>query len=95
MTPLFTLQSQSTNDPLNTNLMTTDPVHFMQTLTNNDQQQMILQTQEVSNRQQFLPTQIVDNNNINYNWLKQTNTFDKTETFALPTLSSTQTKKLH
>ncbi len=92
MTPLFTLQSQSTNDPLNTNLMTTDPVQFMQTLTTNDQQ-MILQTQEISNRQQFIPTQMVDNKNINYNWLKQTDTFDTTNTFALPTLSSTQTKK--
>jgi DNA-dependent protein kinase catalytic subunit len=90
MTPLFTLQSQSTIDPSNANLMTTDPIHFMQTLTNNNQQ-MILQTQEISNGQQFVPTQMLDNN-INYNWLKQTNTFDTTNTFALPTIS-TQTKK--
>jgi DNA-dependent protein kinase catalytic subunit len=99
MTPLFTLQSQSTIDPSNTNLMTIDPVHFMETLTNNnniDLQQnptpMILQTQEMSNRQQFIPTQMLDNNDRNYNWLKQTDTFDTTNTFALPTLS-TQTKK--
>ncbi|CAF1392236.1 unnamed protein product [Adineta steineri] len=94
MTPLFTLQSQTINDPLNINLMTQDPVHFMQTITNNINlpTSMILQTQEISNRQQFIPTQILDNNNINYNWLKQTNTFDTTDTFALPTLS-TQTKK--
>ncbi|UJR22353.1 hypothetical protein I4U23_025415 [Adineta vaga] len=92
MTPLFTLQSQSTIDPTNTNLITLDPVHFMQTISNNnDPQPMILQTQEISNRQQFLPTQMSDNHNLNYNWLKQTNTFDTTNTFALPTLS-TQTK---
>ncbi|CAF2644461.1 unnamed protein product [Rotaria sp. Silwood2] len=96
MTPLFTLQSQTTNDPINTNIMTMDPVHFMETLTYNnnniDQQQnptteMILQTQEISNRQQFIPTQVLDNNT-NYNWLKQTNTFDTTNTYALPTLST-------
>ncbi|CAF4915020.1 unnamed protein product, partial [Rotaria sp. Silwood1] len=104
MTPLFTLQSQTTNDPINTNIMTMDPVHFMQTLTDNnnkiDQQQqqqnlttgMLLQTQEISNRQQFIPTQILDNNNINYNWLKQTNTFDTSNTYVLPTLS-TQNKE--
>ncbi|CAF5012044.1 unnamed protein product, partial [Rotaria sp. Silwood1] len=95
MTPLFTLQSQTTNDPINTNIMTMDPVHFMQTLTDNnnkiDQQQqqqnlttgMLLQTQEISNRQQFIPTQILDNNNINYNWLKQTNTFDTSNTYLM------------
>ncbi|CAF4190573.1 unnamed protein product, partial [Rotaria sordida] len=103
MTPLFTLQSQTTNDPINTNIMTMDPVHFMQTLTDNnnkiDQQQqqqnpttgMLLQTQEISNRQQFIPTQILDNNT-NYNWLKQTNTFDTSNTYVLPTLS-TQNKQ--
>ncbi|CAF4878935.1 unnamed protein product, partial [Rotaria sp. Silwood2] len=48
---------------------------------------MILQTQEISNRQQFIPTQVLDNNT-NYNWLKQTNTFDTTNTYALPTLST-------
>jgi hypothetical protein len=101
MTPLFTLQSQSIIDPsmsTNTNLMTMDPVQFMQTISDNnnniDQQQpppststqpMILQTQEMSNKQQFIPTQMLDNST-NYNWLKQTNTF------ALPTLA-TQTKK--
>ncbi|CAF4875143.1 unnamed protein product, partial [Rotaria sp. Silwood2] len=31
---------------------------------------MLLQTQEISNRQQFIPTQMLDNNT-NYNWLKQ------------------------
>ncbi|CAF3103382.1 unnamed protein product [Rotaria sp. Silwood2] len=78
MTPLFTLQSQITNDPVNTNIMTMDPVHFMQTFTENankiEQQQqqnpttrMLLQTQEISNRQQFIPTQVLDNNNTNYN----------------------------
>ncbi|CAF4355860.1 unnamed protein product, partial [Rotaria sordida] len=61
ITPLFTLQSQSIIDPsisiTTTNLMTMDPVQFMQTLTQNnnnaDQQQssnstssIILQTQE-------------------------------------------------
>ncbi|CAF3972548.1 unnamed protein product [Rotaria sordida] len=106
MTPLFTLQSQSIIDPsisiTTTNLMTMDPVQFMQTLTQNnnnaDQQQssnstssIILQTQEISNRQQFIPTQMLDNNT-NYNWLKQTNTLDSINTFMLPTLS-TQTKK--
>ncbi|CAM4805641.1 unnamed protein product [Rotaria magnacalcarata] len=96
MTPLFTLQSQSTNDPNKPNIMTVDPVHYMQTLTDNnnrmDQQDnsaagMILQTQEISNRQQFMPTQMLDNNT-NYNWLKQTNTFDTSNTYALPTLST-------
>ncbi|CAF4301018.1 unnamed protein product, partial [Rotaria sordida] len=101
MTPLFTLQSQSIIDPsisiTTTNLMTMDPVQFMQTLTENnnnaDQQQssnstssMILQTQEISNRQQFIPTQMLDNNT-NYNWLKQTNTLDSINTFMLPALS--------
>ena len=51
---------------------------------------MLLQTQEMSSRQQFVPTQVLDNN-LNYNWLKQSNTFDTTNTFVLPTLS-TQTK---
>ncbi|CAF4591812.1 unnamed protein product, partial [Rotaria sp. Silwood2] len=110
MTPLFTLQSQAIIDPsiptTTTNLMTMDPVQFMQTLSDNnnnaDQQQqqpsnstssMILQTQEISSRQQFIPTQMLDNNNnTNYNWLKQTNTLDSINTFMLPTLS-TQTKK--
>jgi DNA-dependent protein kinase catalytic subunit len=102
MTPLFTLQSSQTTtfDSLNSNLITSDLIHFMQTLSDNkniDSVQnpttaMLLQTQEISNRQQFIPTQILDNNNINYNWLKQTNTFDTTNTFLLPTLS-TQTKK--
>jgi len=89
MTPLFTLQS--TQD---SNLIINNPIHFMQTLSdnNNIDQAMLLQTQEMSNRQQFLPTQILDNNNFNYNWLKQTNTFDTTNTFQLPTLL-TQTKK--
>jgi hypothetical protein len=106
MTPLFTLQSQSMLDPsisTNTNLMTMDPVQFMQTLSDNNTEQqqqqqsststppMILQTQEMSSRQQFIPTQMLDNNT-NYNWLKQTNTLDSTNTFALPTLT-TQTKK--
>ncbi|CAF4141207.1 unnamed protein product, partial [Rotaria sp. Silwood1] len=100
MTPLFTLQSQSMIDPsisttTTTNLMTMDPVQFMQTLSDNnnnnaDQKQqqpsnsttsMILQTQEISNRQQFIPTQMLDNNNnTNYNWLKQTNTLDSINT---------------
>ncbi|CAF3651048.1 unnamed protein product [Rotaria socialis] len=107
MMPLFTLQSQSMIDPsvsTATNLMTMDPVQFMQTLSDNnnnpDQQQsttnspspMILQTQEMSGRQQFLPTQMLDNNNGSYNWLKQTSTLDSINTFALPTLG-TQTKK--
>ncbi len=106
MTPLFTLQSQSIMDPsttINTNLMTMDPVQFMQTLSDNNNTDqpppptttstspMILQTQEMSGRQQFVPTQMLDNNT-NYNWLKQTNTLDSTNTFALPTLT-TQTKK--
>ncbi len=103
MTPLFTLQSQTTTDPstiINTNLMTIDPVQFMQTITDNntiDQSSssssspMILQTQEMSNKQQFLPTQMLDNNT-NYNWLKQTNTLDSINTFTLPTLT-TQIKK--
>ncbi|CAF3517973.1 unnamed protein product, partial [Rotaria sp. Silwood2] len=48
---------------------------------------MILQPiQKISNRQQFLPSQMLDNTTA-YNWLKQTNTF------ALPTLS-TQTKRI-
>ncbi|CAF4109608.1 unnamed protein product, partial [Rotaria sordida] len=58
----------------------------------NSTSSMILQTQEISNRQQFVPTQMLDNNNTNYNWLKQTNTLDSINTFMLPTLS-TQTKK--
>ncbi|CAF4434458.1 unnamed protein product [Rotaria sp. Silwood2] len=101
MIPLFTLQSQTTNDPINTNIMAMDPFHFIQTLTDNnnkiDQQQqnstteMLLQTQEISNRQQFIPTQMLDNNT-NYNWLKQTNTFDTSNTYILPTLS-TQNKQ--
>ncbi|CAF1316968.1 unnamed protein product [Adineta steineri] len=108
MTPLFTLQSQSAIDPslsTNTNLMTMDPVQFMQTLSDNnnnnpDQTQsssststppMLLQTQEMSSRQNFVPTQMLDTNT-NYNWLKQTNTLDSINTFALPTLA-TQTKK--
>ncbi|CAF1189299.1 unnamed protein product, partial [Adineta ricciae] len=92
-TPLFTLQSQSTMDPTNANLITLNPVHFMQTISNNnDQQHMLLQTQEMSNRQQFIPTQMLENTNLNYNWLKQANTFDTTSTFALPTLA-TQTKQ--
>jgi hypothetical protein len=104
MTPLFTLQSQSNIDSstsINTNLMTIDPVHFMQTLSDNNNNNntdqsnstppMILQTQEISNRQQFIPTQMLDNST-NYNWLKQTNTLDSTNTFMLPTLT-TQTKK--
>jgi hypothetical protein len=94
MTPLFTLQSQSIMDTttINTNLMTIDPVQFMQTLNEKEQPTpMILQTQEMSNKQQFLPTQMLDNNT-NYNWLKQTNTLDSINTFALPTLT-TQTKK--
>jgi hypothetical protein len=106
MTPLFTLQSQSTIDPsistTSANLMTMDPVQFMQTLSdsnnNNNTEQpasaspMVLQTQEMSGRQQFIPTQMLENNNTNYNWLKQTNTLDSTNTFTLPTLT-TQTKK--
>lgn len=105
MMPLFTLQSQSITDPsTTTNLMTMDPVQFMQTLSDNNvknaEQQtqqpsapMILQTQEMSSRQQFVPTQMLDNNNnTNYNWLKQTNTLDSLNTFVLPTFS-TQTKK--
>lgn len=107
MTPLFTLQSQSMLDPTvatSHHLMTMDPVQFMQTLSdsNADQQNpstspapMILQTQEMSNRQQFVPTQMLDNNNngsTNYNWLKQTNTLEATNTFTLPTLV-TQTRK--
>jgi hypothetical protein len=100
MTPLFTLQSQdsstiNTTTTMNTNLMTIDPVQFMQTLNDKPEQptSMILQTQEMSNKQQFLPTQMLENNtNTNYNWLKQTNTLDSINTFALPTLS-TQTKK--
>lgn len=111
MAPLFTLQSQSINDPstpLNTNLMTMNPVQFMQTISENNnnngtEQQtqppplipspspMILQTQEMSTKQQFVPTQMLDNNT-NYNWLKQTNTLDSSNTFALPTLG-TQTRK--
>ncbi|CAF4600371.1 unnamed protein product, partial [Rotaria sp. Silwood2] len=59
----------------------------------NSTSSMILQTQEISSRQQFIPTQMLDNNNnTNYNWLKQTNTLDSINTFMLPTLS-TQTKK--
>ncbi|CAF4180902.1 unnamed protein product [Rotaria sordida] len=108
MTPLFTLQSQSIINPsisitVTTNLMSMNPVQFMQTSAENnnnaDQQpssnstsSMILQTQEISSRQQFVPTQMLDNNNTNYNWLKQTNTLDSINTFMLPTLS-TQTKK--
>jgi len=98
MTPLFTLQSSqaTTFDPLNSQQIILDPVHFMQTITDKQNldpptSAMLLQTQEISNRQQFIPTQMLDNN-LNYNWLKQTNTFDTTNTFVLPTLS-TQTKK--
>ncbi|CAF3998503.1 unnamed protein product [Rotaria magnacalcarata] len=59
----------------------------------NSTSSMILQTQEISSRQQFVPTQMLDNNNnSSYNWLKQTNTLDSINTFMLPTLS-TQTKK--
>lgn len=99
-TPLFTLQSSqsSLDSTINPNLITADPVHFMQTLSENNQHveqstttPMILQTQEMSGKQQFVPTQMLDQNT-NYNWLKQTNTSDSTNTFALPTLS-TQTKK--
>jgi DNA-dependent protein kinase catalytic subunit len=95
MTPLFTLQSSQS-----TILDSSNPIQFMETLSNNNNNieqlqnpttSMLLQTQEISNRQQFIPTQIIDNN-INYNWLKQTNTFDTTNTFILPTLSI-QTKK--
>ena len=108
MTPLFTLQSQQTNvdSTTNINLMTLNPVQFMQTISeqtntqSTEQQQqpqptsstpMILQTQEISGKQQFVPTQMLENT-MNYNWLKQTNTLDATNTFALPTLAS-QTKK--
>ena len=108
MTPLFTLQSQSMTDSsatINTNLMTIDPVQFMQTLSDNNNNNttespaiststpspMVLQTQEMSGRQQFVPTQMLDNHT-NYNWLKQTSTLDSTNTFALPSLA-TQTKK--
>ena len=100
MTPLFTLQSQSMVDPSSSaatnHLMTVDPVQFMQTLSENPPPTsatppMILQTQEMSGRQQFVPTQMLDNPT-NYNWLKQTNTLDSTNTFALPSLV-TQTKK--
>ncbi|CAF0848203.1 unnamed protein product, partial [Adineta ricciae] len=107
MIPLFTLQSQTSSldssslSTTNTNLMTMDPVQFMQTLSENSNHQsngeqasqtpMILQTQEMSGRQQFVPTQMLDNGT-NYNWLKQTSTLDSTNTFALPTLS-TQPRK--
>ena len=107
MTPLFTLQSsQSTIDSstvttINPNLITNNPVHFMQTLTENHLKlepttstppsPMILQTQELSGKQQFVPTQMLDQNT-NYNWMKQTNTLDSSNTFALPSLA-TQTKK--
>ena len=99
MTPLFTLQSSQTNtiDPNNPQQIILDPVHFMQTLseekktTTTSNVGMLLQTQEMGNRQEFVPTQMLENNS-NYNWLKQTNTFDTSGTFVLPTLS-TQTKK--
>lgn len=106
MTPLFTLQSSqstidlSTGTTLNPNLITNDPVHFMQTLSEINHPKieptpptspMILQTQEISGKQQFVPTQMLDQNT-NYNWLKQTSTLDSSNTFALPSLS-TQTKK--
>ena len=104
MMPLFTLQSQTNLDSTtiinNTNLMTMDPVQFMQTISENNKNvpepsssssPMVLQTQEMSGKQQFVPTQLLENST-NYNWLKQTNTLDSTNTFALPTLS-TQTKK--
>ena len=99
MTPLFTLQSQSLVDPSATpsaNLITMDPVQFMQTLSekqNTESSQatptppMVLQTQEMSGRQQFVPTQMLDTNT-NYNWLKQTNTLDSINTFTLPTLAA-------
>ena len=74
-TPLFTLQSQAVTE-------TSNPVQFMQTLT--DRTEMLLQTQELSARQQFQPTQTT-----NYNWLKQTDTFETTNTFLL----HTQTKR--
>ncbi|CAF5036704.1 unnamed protein product, partial [Rotaria socialis] len=34
-----------------------------------------------------MPTQMLDKNT-NYNWLKQTNTFDTSNTYVLPTLST-------
>ena len=74
LTPLFTFQSNQT----------LDPVQFMQTLSNEG---MIIETQNMANQMQFMPTQ-----NQNYNWLKQTNTFDNSNTFVLPTLTTTQTK---
>ena len=100
MTPLFTLQSSqaTTIDPMNPQQIILDPVHFMQTLSEEKNPNpvvstasMLLQTQEMNNRQEFVPTQMLENN-ANYNWLKQTNTFDTSSTFVLPTLS-TQTKK--
>ena len=87
MTPLFTLQSQAVTE---TQLITTNPVQFMQTLTETKQPSttaMLLQTQALSERQQFQPTQ-----STTYNWLKQTDTFDTTNTFVLPTLD-TQKKR--
>lgn len=101
VTPLFTLQSQSTVD-LNpntanttTSLMTMNPIQFMQTLSEENPQQtsaLLLQTQEISTRQKFLPTQASDGNSQNYDWLKQGNTLDSLNTFMLPSLS-TQTRK--
>ena len=99
ITPLFTLQSQSTVELLpammssNAQLLTSNPVQFMQTLSEQaPEQALLLQTQEISTRQQFVPTQLADNQQSNYDWLKQGNTLDSINTFALPSLA-TQSRK--
>ena len=95
MTPLFTFQSQSMLDSSsNANLVTMNPIQFMQTLSEQQTpkpEAMLLQTQEMTGRQQFLPTQMLENPR-NCNWLKQTNILDSTNTFTLPSLT-TQTRK--
>ena len=86
MTPLFTLQSQSVLD-------SSDPVQFMNTLSSHQPRHttdgLLLQTQEMVNRQQFVPTQLATDTATNYNWLKQTDTFDATNPMTLSTQTRT------
>jgi hypothetical protein len=84
-----TISENNNNNNNNNNTEQQQPTQQQQVSTSTSP--MILQTQEMSNKQQFIPTQMLDNNT-NYNWLKQTNTLDSINTFALPSLA-TQTKK--
>ncbi|CAF0948619.1 unnamed protein product, partial [Didymodactylos carnosus] len=98
MTPLFT-QDQTVLTATTTaagmltsrSLMSMDPVHLMQTLssTTTDEQQQLLATQDIFSKNQFIPTQQLEQaSKSSYNWLKQSNTLDTASTFALPTMQT-------